>query len=305
MRVLITGAAGLVGTALATALEERGHSVVRFDRLTSESQDVQNLDSVAAALASEGGCDGVVHLAAISRVTWAQDAPEEAWANNVVGTENVLRAAQSLRVPPWVLYASSREVYGPLAQGVVITEDAPLAPMNAYARTKVEGERMMVEARSTGLRTAVVRYSNIYGAASDHVDRVIPAFVRAALAGTPLTVEGGDNAFDFVHLDDAIAGTLTMTDRLSKGVVLPPIQLVTEVSTSLSRLAEMALGVAAMTNGAVGEVRSEVRAGTPRQYDVRAFAGSGARAREMLGWGATVGLREGLGRLATEIHALG
>ncbi len=273
MRVGVTGSAGLIGSALVRALEADGHAVVGLDLRTGG--DVR--DDVTAL----ADCDGIVHLAAVSRVVWAERDPESAWATNVGGTANVCELAADRGM--WVLFASSREVYGQPAS-LPVREDAPLAPLNVYARTKVEGERLVRDLP----RGAVVRFSNVYGATDDHADRVIPAFVRAALAGGTLVVEGRAHTFDFVWIDDAVRGILALVRRMSDGEVPAPVHLVTGVGTTLLDLAER---VVAITDA------GRIADGPPRTFDVSRFQGDPSRAASLLGWRAEVGLEEGLRRL--------
>lgn len=273
-RILITGASGLIGTDLRPALEGLGHRVHGLDLVTG--QDVREPLDLEAY-------DGVVHLAAMSRVAVAEANPEACWSTNVGGTENVLRAAEACLRRPWVLFASSREVYGQPAE-LPVGEDEPLRPLNVYGRAKVRGEELV---SASSLVTGIVRLSNVYGRVTDHADRVVPAFARAAANGERVRVDGRQNGFDFTWIDDAIAGLLAMVQILDGGERLPPIQLVTGRETSLGELAELAVGL-----GASAAVEAP-----PRPYDVGRFCGVDHRARELLDWQASVSIEEGLSRL--------
>lgn len=287
-RILITGSEGLVGTSLRGALEAIGVDVVGLDlRATgAERGDVRSADTVRAALA---GCTGVVHLAAVSRVIWAEQDPDECWRTNVGGLRNVIEAAVLEPRPPWILFASSREVYGQ-PEALPATEDTPLRPVNIYGRSKVEGERVLLAARDRGLRTAVVRLSNVYGTARDHADRVVPAFARAAALGSPLRVDGPDHTFDFTHIDDTCRGLVSLVELLaSRPDAPPPIHLLTGHATTLGELAELAVRL--------GGGRSPIREAAPRSFDVSHFYGSPSRAAALLGWAPRVRLAEGLGQL--------
>ena len=292
-RILITGSKGLIGGALRTALEALGAEVVGLDLLGADREqgDVRSLRRVRDAL---GGCDGVVHLAAVSRVVWGERDPEGCWNTNVGGLRNVLQALDERTPQPWLLFASSREVYGQ-PRCLPATEDTPLRPVNVYGRSKAEGERLMEAARAGGLRAATVRLSNVYGSARDHADRVIPAFLRAAVSGHPLRVDGADCTFDFTHIDDTVRGLVAVVDRLARGQGLPPIHLVTGRPTTLGDLATLAIDVA-------GGISPVVEA-PPRSFDVSRFHGDPSRARELLGWEPCVVLREGLERLVRDLRA--
>lgn len=295
-RMLITGSKGLVGAALVRALQAKGWEVAGFDLrgVGVERGDVRDRAQVMAAVE---GCEGIVHLAAQSRVVVAERDPESCRATNVGGVRNVVEAAAAQPRPPWMVFASSREVYGERdAPASPVNEDAPIRPINVYGRTKVEGEELVVAARRRGVRTAVVRFSNVYGGLDDHVDRVVPAFVRAALAGAPLRVEGADCGFDFVHVDDVTAGLAVIVTMLAAGSV-PTVQLVTGRATTLGELATLAIAAAGFRPGA-----RRVEAAR-RAFDVSGFVGDPGRAAAVLDWRAAVTIEEGVRRYTEAMRA--
>jgi nucleoside-diphosphate-sugar epimerase len=114
--------------------------------------------------------DGIVHLAAVARVKHAEADSARCWAVNVVGTENVIAASLAMRRRPWVVVASSREVYGQPGRTPVVESD-PIAPINVYGRSKAACEQAALAGRSDGLRVAVLRLANVYGSIHDHPDR--------------------------------------------------------------------------------------------------------------------------------------
>lgn len=292
--ILITGSAGLVGAALAAMLRSRGYTVRGLDLRDPTSTghgDVRDPEAVRRAVS---GCVGVVHLAAVSRVIWGERDPVACRSTNIDGTRTVLDAVHAASGRPWLIFASSREVYGqPLR--LPADEDSPLAPINVYGRTKEAGERMITEARGQGLRAAVVRLSNVYGSAADHHDRVVPAFVRAAVAGATLRVEGSGHTFDFTHVDDTVHGITLLAELLGRGESPPPpIHFLTGRPTTLGELASLAV---ALAGG-----RSAIVEAAPRSFDVAQFHGSPARARELLGWAPRVSLRDGLAGLIAAIR---
>jgi nucleoside-diphosphate-sugar epimerase len=287
MRIGVTGSEGLIGSVLCAALERAGHEARRFDvrndTRTPHYGDVREPELVAHFVE---GCDGVVHLGAVSRVILGEREPERCVATNEVGTRNVLDAAVAASSKPWVIFASSREVYGE-SQKLPVHEDAALSPVNIYGRTKAAAERATVEARARGINTAVLRFSNVYGATRDHADRVVPAFCRGAALGHPLRVDGSLHTFDFTHLDDTLAGVLKAIEVMASGERnLPPIHLLTGRPTTLGQLAVMA--------AAAGGWRSEIHEAPSRSFDVGRFVGDPARARELLGWEAKRSLDEGV-----------
>ena len=290
-RILITGSSGLVGTALTSAFSSRGTSVVRFDlRANGEAQgDVRNRDHLREAIVD---VDGIIHLAAVSRVIWGERDPELCWATNVGGLRNVLELAGESPSSPWVIFASSREVYGQ-PDLLPVIEDCPLHPVNVYGRSKVEGERLVSDAQRAGIRACTIRLSNVFGSTADHADRVVPAFARAAALGQELRVDGLEHTFDFTHIEDVIRGIVTLTELLAAGQAAPPpIHFVSGIPTTLGELASLAVRI--------GQSGSTVRLAPPRDFDVARFFGSPERAAALLGWKPQVRLEEGLAQL---IHA--
>lgn len=292
-KILITGSSGLVGTSLTSALLAEGADVVCFDiRAHGEARaDVVDRAQVCKAVA---GVDGIVHLAAVSRVVWGERAPELCWATNVGGLRNVLDATVQSTRKPWLIFASSREVYGQ-AKSLPVTEDFPLCPVNVYARSKVEGEQLVVEARRAGVHACTIRLSNVFGSVADHADRVVPAFARAAALGAELRVDGVENTFDFTHLDDVTRGIVTLVKLLVAGEAPPPpIHFVSGRATTLGELARLAIRLA--------HSDSMIRSAPPRNFDVARFFGDPLRAKALLGWKSLIQLEDGLDRLIRAFH---
>lgn len=289
-RVLVTGHLGLVGRHVQRELQQCGYEVVPFD---SRDRSGDICDEVAVANAVNT-CDGIVHLAAISRVIWAEQDPSLCWATNAVASTKLINAAARASRRPWVIAASSREVYGQATQ-LPVSENAPLAPVNIYGRSKVEVERVMSEAQATGLVGTTIRLSNVYGCPFDHRDRVIPAFCRAAILGTPLRVDGADTLFDFTHVLDVARGVTQLAEKLSLGLRLQsPVHFVSGRGTSLLDTAKLAVEVAASD--------SQITISRPRSYDVARFVGDPTRAQDLLGWRTTISLRDGIGDLVDRLR---
>lgn len=287
MKILITGSRGLIGKALTNALTEMGIDVVSFDQKNTQKQGKnQNVLDKKQLEKAAHQCHGIIHLAAISRVLWGEKDPDLCWKTNYDGTLNVLNTACTSPHKPWVIFSSSREVYGD-PDSFPVLETAPLKPVNIYGRSKAAAEALVLSARTVGINTAVVRYSNVYGAVDDHPDRVIPAFCKAAAKGEPLRVDGLSNTFDFVHLDDTVRGTLKIAERLMEGVQnLPPFHLTTGKATSLKTAADLA-------NTAGGNLSSIIEAPS-RTFDVAHFFGDARQTRDILDWSPLVPIEQGI-----------
>ena len=207
MRILVTGSEGLIGSEVAAALERAGHGARRMDIRVPEGAegrasilDAGALDRLAA------GCDGIIHLAAISRVVHGELDPDLCNRTNIDGTARVIEAAG--RSGAWLLFSSSREVYGePLT--LPVDESHPLMSINTYGATKVAGEALCrAFSRETGIETRILRIANAFGPRD--IGRVIPSWIEQARAGNDLTVYGGDQILDFIWVAD------WTTDRLVK-----------------------------------------------------------------------------------------
>lgn len=292
-QILITGAAGLIGQALQHSLSANQIKVRPMDIQGSGNEygDVRDEDQVAHFVRQ---CDGIVHLAALSRVIWGEQNPSLCWEINVGGLKNILNAALSAKKKPWVIFASSREVYGQ-PDTLPANEDSPLRPVNVYARSKVEGERLVNQARAHGLQTAIIRFSNVFGSIDDHHDRVVPAFAKAAATSNQLRVDGSEHTFDFTHVDDVVRGVSALVQQMRNGnMSIPPIHFVTGKPTTLGELARLAIHLAGST--------SDIRYAEPRNYDVEKFYASPERAKTLLGWESEISLQTGLGTLINDFQ---
>jgi nucleoside-diphosphate-sugar epimerase len=291
--ILVTGSEGLIGTAVCSLLAKSGYRVQRLDNKSTDAAikgDIRNEELVRERMR---GCRGVVHMAAISRVADGESDPELCWQTNVIGTEVVMRAAAAMPIRPWVMLASSREVYGEPAS-LPVREEAPMRPVNVYGRSKAAAERVALAWRRSGVETAVARFANVYGATNDHPNRVAPAFARGAAEGDVLRVCGRESTFDFTHLDDVALGVLSVVEALQAGEVLPPIHFATGEPTTLGELADLA----AQLGGSRAKVVEEPAPG----YTVSRFLGDPARAKELLGWQARTRIGEGMARLIDDFR---
>lgn len=292
--ILITGSEGLIGSALGRTLSEIGETIIRLDLQAPDygaRGDVRCPETVRRALQS---CRGVVHLAAVSRVALGERDPDLCWSTNVDGTRLIAESCLAAPSHPWLLFASSREVFGQPRE-LPATEETPLAPRNVYGRSKVAGERLVREAGTAGLRVAIVRFANVYGSTRDHSDRVVPAFARAAALGAPLRVEGPERTFDFIHIDDVVRALVSLIGLLDAGRVSPPINLVSGNPTTLGALAQLCVELAGTS--------ASIVSAPPRTFEVSDFYGDPARARAILDWTPTITLREGVARLIHDFQA--
>lgn len=224
MRYLITGGAGFIGSHLAETLLRQGHEVVVIDDLcTGSIHNIENLkrkrgfsyiiDSMfnrplLAELIDD--CDAVFHLAASVGVRLIVESPVHTIETNVKGTEGVLEFANKKRKK--VLVASTSEVYGKSTK-VPFSEDDDLVMGPtfkgrwSYACSKAIDEFLALAYwKEKGLPVVIVRLFNTVGPRqTGRYGMVVPSFVRAALAGQPLTVFGdGKQSRCFCHVSDTV-----------------------------------------------------------------------------------------------------
>lgn len=281
----MTGHLGLIGRHLSPLLSQLGYEVIGFD-IADGTGDICNTRQLEQAL---NECCGVIHLAAVSRVVWAQHDPEKCWQTNAIASEQLLKLAASSSHKPWVLVASSREVYGE-SKTLPVKEHMPLVPVNIYGRSKLYMEDAALNARSAGINTAIIRLANVYGCTLDHHDRVLPAFSKNAALGVDLRVDGFEHLFDFTHVDDTVAGLVKAVTLLNEGEKqLPPIHLLPGHGTTLKEAAHIAI-TAANSSSRIIEAMS-------RAYDVVRFIGDPSLAKSLLGWHATILPEQGISRL--------
>jgi len=222
--VLVTGAAGFIGSHLVDALVARGLSVRALDNLTAGRRenlnpraefvagDIRRPESIRAAFA---GVDCVFHTAALPRVMLSIDDPRATHLTNVDGTLNVLIEARDAGVRK-VIYSGSSSVYG--EQPVMpLVESMTPNPLNPYALQKLVGEqycRMFY--RLFGLQSVALRYFNVYGprmATEGAYVTVLSVFMRARREGRPLPIHGdGEQTRDFTHVRDVVRANLAAMD---------------------------------------------------------------------------------------------
>jgi len=284
-KILVTGHRGLVGRHLVTHLEQSGYFVKGID-IADQSGDITHPETLSRAI---DGADGIVHLAAISRVALAENNPELCWLTNAETSSALLDLAAASPNNPWVLLASSREVYGE-PEVLPVSENIQLRPVNIYGRAKHHMEKVAIEIRKAGLNTAIVRLANVYGCIDDHHDRVLPAFCRQAALGDELRVDGFDHLFDFTHISDTVMGIVRMIEMLDMGEhQLPPVHLSMGIGTTLRKAAELAISSAG--------AGARMYEAPSRNYDVCRFIGNPERAKSLLGWEAKVLPEQGIAML--------
>lgn len=277
-KVLVTGGNGYAGQWLVMELVSSGAQITVFDsshcttpHLAGVSMllgDVCDFRQVSHAI---GGKDVVVHLACLPMGP-SLEQPIRDFEVNALGTVNVLTAARDHEVQ-LVVYTSTSEVYG-CPQYRPIDEAHPTEPVTPYGASKLCGEiYCRTFERVYGLRSVILRFFNIYGAAADGRPRstVDAIFARRVLAGCPPVIRGSpDHARDFVHVRDAArAVRLAIENEAAMGQT---INIGSGTAITLEHLAHLIIELAEADLEPVIEGPVEppqvFQASTGRAYDV-------------------------------------
>jgi UDP-glucuronate 4-epimerase len=240
VRIVVTGAAGFIGSHTCERLVARGHDVVGLDafdgflypsdakrrnadvlaRLPRFRMIEGNIrDPAAVAAAITGDVDVVCHLAALAGVRPSLAAPLEYVRTNVEGTGVIAERMRALGLQRLV-FASSSSVYGARpGETAAFREDDPcLHPASPYAATKRMGELLLGTYRDLfGLGVFALRFFTVYGP-RQRTDMAIAKFTRAIARGEPIALYGdGNSRRDYTFIDDIVAGTVAAIERVEPG----------------------------------------------------------------------------------------
>ena len=307
-RVLITGAYGFVGSALARACLERGDSVCVLRRSQqprsalvldgSEARcTVVDGDVLAAGVLDEAigeqGIDTVFHLAAQAIVAEALRQPSQSFDVNVRGTWLLLEACQRHGVARTVV-ASTFQAYGEPAR-LPIDEQLPLHARQPYALTKACADLI---ARcwwhAYGLPVATARFSNVYGGGDRNLSRLVPGAVAAALRGErPVIRSDGSPQRDFFYVEDAAAAYLAIVDALDGG----PVDACGEAFNAGSGSSRSVRDMVQLVCEAVGTgLEPEVRGAAVPEDDFERQVVDYTKLQAATGWAPRVELQNGIER---------
>ena len=299
-RILVTGGAGFVGSALCRTLVEAGARVTVLDDLFTGQADsiptgaefVQGSVADASLVNELVEANSLIFHMAARNIIASTANPLDDFTTNIGGTLNVLMAARASKVDR-VVYTSSASVYGN-PRSIPINEDDGIVLLSPYAVSKLAGESYCYAFyESYGVPTASLRYSNVYGIGQrpdNPYCGVVSKFLLDAHAGRPLSVHGdGEQTRDYTYVDDAVEATLLAAVRpRAEGEVF---NVGTGIETSVNQLGSdigRALGTPV-----------EIQHIDRRDIDnIRRRVVNIEKARRMLRWTPQVTLEAGLKRTA-------
>jgi UDP-glucose 4-epimerase len=297
MRVLVTGGAGFIGSHVVDKLIERGITPRIFDVVPSPHHAPGSIDTylgdltdLEAITAATEGCHAVIHLAAIADVNHVAADPGFAELVNSRGTFNVLEAARTAGVDR-VVYGSTIWVYNGY-DGLADENTNAGLPSHLYTATKLAGEMYCKSySEQYGLDCTIMRFGIPFGPRA-RAAAVVPAFVKKALAGEPLTIAGdGSQGRRFVYVEDLADGTVRGLENHAANRVY---NLVGDETVTVKEIASIVRDLV----GDVDILHVESRAGDFSGTEV-----SGARAARELGWEASTPFVEGVRRYIDWLRA--
>ena len=309
MLVLVTGAAGFIGSTLADRLLAEGHRVTALDsfhpyypRAVKERNAAAlrahprcrflEMDLATADIAPAlDGVESVVHLAAVPgvRASWGETFRDYLDAN-VLATQRLLEASRARPLHAWI-YGSSASVYGDDALAPVDESHLP-APHSPYGVTKLAGEHLAhLYRRNHAVPVVSLRYFSVYGP-RERPDKAIQSFLVAARDGTPVRVLGdGSQRRDFTFVGDAVDATVRALERSPVGETM---NVARGRTVALAQVLET---VERVTGRPLRVLRAEREAG-----DVRVTSARIDRARRVLGWEPATDLEDGVARQWAEVR---
>ena len=294
MKYVVTGGAGFIGSHLIEKLVKQGDVVTVLDNLNTGK--IENLKSVSKKInfvqndirdfevlrSLMENVDGVFHQAAMASVQDSFRIPEKFHDVNVNGTENIFKIAKEFGIK--VVYASSSSVYGDTSI-LPTTESDEKRPINPYAKTKLEKDKLAEQYAKNGLKVIGLRYFNVFGPRqSKEYAGVIKLFLERIQQGLPPLVNGdGLQIRDFVYVDDVVnANVLSMESDVN----FEFFNIGTGTTISILDLANMIIKFSGL------KIKPIHRSALPG--DVRATQADITKVKTMLKWRPTTSIQDWL-----------
>ena len=299
-KVLVTGGAGFIGSALIAALDLCGHEIYTIDNLSFGNRkfidipderffEVDILDRLELSRAiGQISPDWIVHLAAIHFIPYCNQHPVEAAQVNIQGTINVLDAAKNVQNLEKVFFASTAAVY-PIDDRA-LAETHPLAPLDIYGLSKLAGEHLMNEFHLlTGVPTIVCRFFNAFGPNETNA-HVIPEIQRQVNAGNRTIQLGNlDPKRDFIHTSDMASAIVKLLTVFGRGMEI--FNLGRGIEYSVSEL------VAAFEQELGEKIAIEVDPARVRKVERMHLLADISKLKNFIDWEPKISLNRGISTL--------
>lgn len=315
MKLLVTGGAGFIGSAVVRQAIRDGHQVVNLDALTYaacldnvasvadspayafEHVDIRDRAALDRVFATHAP-DAVMHLAAESHVDRSIDGPGDFIETNITGTYNMLEAARS----HWVgqgrpedfrfHHISTDEVFGSLGPTGQFTEETPYDPRSPYSASKAASDHLVRAWHETyGLPVVMTNCSNNYGP-FHFPEKLVPVIILKALAGEPLPIYGdGSNVRDWLYVEDHADALLLV---VQKGVVGRSYNIGGENERTNLQLVQTLCGILDELRPGPRPYAEQITFVTDRPGHDARYAIDPTRIATELGWRPSVTVEEGL-----------
>ena len=302
-RVLVTGAAGFIGSHLTEALLAVGADVIAFVRYNSRadlgalshliSTERSKLTIIAGDLKDSAalrqaveGIDVVFHLAALIGIPYSYIHPIDYVQTNMVGTANLLEACRHARVKR-IVHFSTSEVYG-TAQYVPIDEQHPLQAQSPYAASKVGADQLALSYfRSFGTPIAIARPFNTYGPRQPP-RAIVPTIIGQALRGSIVRLGSLSPLRDMTYVSDTVAGVLRVAE--TDDALGAVINLGSSREISVREIAQTVFRVL----GREFSIELDSARVRPEKSEVHRLLADTTKAKRLLGWQASVSVEDGI-----------
>jgi len=311
-KVLVTGAGGFIGSHLVEELVRKGANVrcflkynskgglgnltkipkEIFDKLEIIRDDLRDMESVKKAVEN---CEVIFHLGALISIPYSYENPRGYVETNVIGTLNILEAAKNNKNIKKIVITSTSEVYG-TALYSPIDEKHPLQAQSPYAASKIASDKLAESfAKSFNLPITIIRPFNTYGPRQS-IRAVIPTIIYQAITKDKIKLGSLDPKRDFNFVEDTVRGFIKIAE--SENSIGEVINIGSGKAVSIGEIVEMIKNILNKDF----EIETDLDKIRPKESEVRLLICDNKKAKEIIGWGPNISLKEGLNEVINYIR---